>query len=161
MAGPVTQGGTPISWVQYISRYGLTAWLCWGLVGLSPAAVSAGAWVPPPKRGVLIANLVEVRTDQSQSGASFELYGEYGLRRGWALVAAPSLSEAVQSSSKEWVLDEVLVAARRKVYLGESFSISTQIGGFSIPGARDQNDRAYGVETRLALGKSFGESNRV
>ncbi len=121
----------------------------------------AGAWVPPPQEGVLIANLVEVRTDQTQSGTSFELYGEYGLKGGWALVAAPSLSSAVQSASKEWVLDEVLFAVRRKLFVGKTLALSTQIGGFSVPGVRNNNDRAYGVEARLALGKSFGESGWV
>lgn len=161
MAGPITQGGTPISRVQHLGSKELFAFLCWGCVGLGPAAATAGAWVPPPQQGVLIANLVEVRTDQTQSGASFELYGEYGLKRGWALVAAPSLSTAVQSSSKEWVLDEVLFAARRKLFLGRSLALSTQIGGFSIPGRRDQSDRAYGVEARFSLGKSFGETGWV
>ena len=157
MAGPVAQGGTSISRVQYLDRYKLSAWLLYGWALLAPVPASAGAWVPAPYHGVLIANLVEVKTDQAPPGASFELYAEYGLKRGWAVVAAPSLSQAVQSSSSNWVFDEVLIAARRKVYEGKSVAISTQIGGFSIPSARAQSDRAFGVETRVAVGKSFGE----
>lgn len=157
MAGPLAQGGTPISRVQHLSRSKLSAWLCCAWGGLAPAATAAGAWLPAPHHGVLIANLVEIKTDQAQPGTSFELYGEYGLKRGWALVAAPSLSQAVQSPSKEWVLDEVMVAARRKLYVSESVAISTQIGGFSIPNSGEQRDRAYGVETRIAIGKSFGD----
>jgi len=161
VAGPLAQGGTPISWIQHLGCYKLLAFLgfCWG--GLAPTAASAGAWLPAPQHGVLIANLVEVRTDQAQSGASFEVYGEYGLKPGWAVVVAPSVSQAVQSQSQDWLLDEVLVAARRKLYVGDTIAISSQIGGFSIPGARDPSDRAYGVETRVAIGKSFGERGWV
>jgi hypothetical protein len=58
---------------------------------------------------VLIANLVEVKTAQAQAGTSVEFYGEYGLKQGWAIVVAPSLSSAVQSTRESWVLDEVQV----------------------------------------------------
>jgi hypothetical protein len=106
---------------------------------------------------VLIANLVEVKTDEAQAGTSFEFYGEYGLKRGWAVVLAPSLSSAVQSPNVSWVLDEVQVGARRKIYVGKTIAISTQVSGFSIPKTQNQSERAYGVETRVAAGKSFGE----
>ncbi len=161
MAGPLAQGGTPISRVQHLDRFRLLAWLCFGLVGVAPSAASSGAWLPAPQQGVLIANLVEVKTDHTQAGTSFEFYGEYGLKRGWAVVVAPSLSSAVQSPNDSWVVDEVQVGARRKIYVGKTIAISTQISGFSIPQAKNQNERAYGVETRVAAGKSFGEKGWV
>jgi hypothetical protein len=161
VARPVTQGGTPISRVQHLDRFRLLVWLNFGWVGLAPSAAPAGAWLPAPHHGVLIANLVEVKTDQVQSGTSFEFYGEYGLKRGWAVVVAPSLSSAVQSPNKSWVLDEMQVGARRKIYVGKSVAISTQISGFSIPQAKNQNERAFGVETRVAVGKSFREKGWV
>ncbi|CAN1560317.1 hypothetical protein MCEMIH15_02617 [Caulobacteraceae bacterium] len=110
---------------------------------------------------MLIANLVEVKTDQAVSGASIEFYGEYGLKRGWAIVVAPSLSSSVQSPNEAWVLDEVQVGARRKVYVGKTIAISTQVSGFSIPKTQNQSERAYGIETRVAAGKSFGEKGWV
>ena len=124
MAGPLAQGGTPISRVQHLDRFWLLVWLSFGWVGAVPSAASAGAWLPAPHHGVLIANLVEVKNDQAQSGASIEFYGEYGLKRGWAVVVAPSLSSAVQSPNESWVLDEVQVGARRKVFVGDSFLLS-------------------------------------
>ena len=161
MARPVTQGGTPISRVQHLDRFRLLVWLSFGWVGVAPSAASSGAWLPAPQHGVLIANLVEVKTDQAQSGASFEFYGEYGLKGGWAVVVAPSLSSAVQSPNESGVLDEVQVGARRKVSVGKTIAISTQISGFSIPQAKNQSERAFGIETRVATGKSFGEKGWV
>ncbi len=161
MAGPVAQGGTPISRVQRLDRFRPLVWLSFGWVGVAPSAAPAGAWLPAPHHGVLIANLVEVKTDQVQSGTSFEFYGEYGLKRGWAVVVAPSLSSAVQSPNESWVLDEMQVGARRKIYVGKSIAISTQISGFSIPQTENQNERAFGVETRVAVGKNFGEKGWV
>lgn len=161
MAGPLAQGGTPISWIQHLGRFRLFVWLSFGWVGVAPSAATAGAWLPAPQHGVLIANLVELKTDQALSGASFEFYGEYGLKRGWAVVVAPSISSAVQSPNDSWVLDEVQVGARRKVYVGKTIVISTQLSGFSIPQAKNQNERAFGVETRIALGKSFREKGWV
>lgn len=161
MARPVTQGGTPISRVQHLDRFRLLVWLNFGWVGLAPSAAPAGAWLPAPQHGVLIANIVEVKTDQAQAGTSFEFYGEYGLKRGWAVIVAPSLSSAVQSPNESWVLDEVQVGARRKIYVGKTIAVSTQISGFSIPQAKNQNERAFGVETRVAVGKSFGEKGWV
>lgn len=157
MAGPVTEGGTPISRVQHIGFYQLAVWLAWLCGGIIPAPAVAGAWVPSPQQGLLIANLVDVSSELTPSGASFELYGEYGLTRGWALVASPSWSQAVQSPSTDWVLDEVQIAARRQIYLGQTLAISAQIGGFSVPSTGDENGRSYGLETRFAIGKSLGE----
>lgn len=91
---------------------------------------------------MLSANLVEVKTDQTQAGTSYEFYGEYGLKRGWSVVVAPSLSLAVQSPNESWVLDEVQVEALRTVYVGKAIASSTQISGFSIPQMKDQNERA-------------------
>jgi len=161
VAGPVAQGVTPISRVQHLDRFRLLVWLCFGWVGVAPSAATAGAWLPAPQQGVLIANLVEVKTDQAQAGTSFEFYGEYGLKRGWAVVLAPSLSSAVQSPNVSWVLDEVQVGARRKIYVGKTIAVSTQVSGFSIPKTQNQSERAYGVETRVAAGKSFGEKGWV
>ena len=161
MAGPVAQGVTPISRVQHLDRFRLLLWLNFGWVGAVPSAAWAGAWLPAPHHGVLIANLVEVKTDQAVSGASIEFYGEYGLKRGWAIVVAPSLSSSVQSPNEAWVLDEVQVGARRKVYVGKTIAISTQVSGFSIPKTQNQSERAYGIETRVAAGKSFGEKGWV
>jgi hypothetical protein len=59
------------------------------------------------------------------------------------------------------VLDEVQVGARRKIYVGKTIAISTQISGFSIPQTQNQNERAKGVETSVAAGKSFGEKDWV
>lgn len=126
-------------------------------VGIIPAPAIAGAWVPSPQQGLLIANLVEVSSDLTPSGTSFEVYGEYGLTRGWALVVSPSWSEAIQSPSTDWVLDEVQIGARRQIYLGQTLAVSAQIGGFSVPTPRDESGRSYGVETRFAIGKSLGE----
>lgn len=157
MAGPFAQGGTPIARVQHL---GQSRRLC-GLVAIGlavlPTLLQAGAWVPPPKQGVVIANLAEIDTLEGPDGASFELYGEYGLRPKWALVVAPSWSKAVQSQSTKWVVDEVLIGARRKLHLTKSVAISTQIAGFSIPGTSNQSQRTYGLETRLAMGKNFGD----
>ncbi len=161
MAGPLAQGVTPISRVQHLDRFRLFLWLSFGWVAAIPSTTSAGAWLPAPQHGVLIANLVEVKTDQAQSGASFEFYGEYGLKRGLAVVVAPSLSSAIQSPNKSWVLDEVQLGARRKIYVGKTIAISTQISGFSIPQTQNQSERAYGVETRIAVGKSFEEKGWV
>ncbi len=161
MAGPVAQGGTPISRVQYLDRFRPLVWLSFGWVGVEPSAAFAGAWLPAPQHGVLIANLVEVKTAQAQAGTSVEFYGEFGLKQGWAIIVAPSLSSAVQSTRESWVLDEVQVGARRKVHAGETIAISAQISGFSIPQTKNQSERAYGVEARLAAGKKFGEKGWV
>ncbi len=157
MAGPVTQGGTPIARVQYIRQIKLLSGLLSGWLAYVPATATAGAWVPDPRNGVIIANLVEVTRDQGPAGASFELYSEYGLNRGWALVVAPSISRAVQSQSTEWKVDEVLIGTRRKLLVTNTLAVSSQISGFSIPSAGRDANRAYGMETRLAVGKSFGQ----
>jgi hypothetical protein len=59
------------------------------------------------------------------------------------------------------VLDEMQVGARRKIYVGKTIAISTQVSGFSIPKTQNQSERAFGVETRVAVGKSFREKGWV
>jgi hypothetical protein len=157
VARPVTQGGAPISRVQYLRQVPLIRGLFCACLGLCPASAAAGAWVPAPQHGIAIANLVQVKTDQGPPGASLEFYGEYGVKRGWALVVAPSFSKAVQSQSPDWVADEVLIGARRKLMIGQTLAISSQISAFSIPSSDQQAERAYGMETRFALGKSLGK----
>ena len=53
------------------------------------------------------------------------------------------------------------MGARRKIYVGKSVAISTQVSGFSIPQTNSRSERAYGVETRIAAGKSFGQKGWV
>lgn len=157
MARPVTQGGTPISRVQRLRYLRPLIGLLSFWLGLVPVKASGGAWVPPPQTGIVIANLVEVESDQGRPGASFEIYAEYGFKPGWAAILTPSWSQSVQTQSTNWMADEVLVGLRRKLWVRESLAISSQISAFSIPSANNETARTYGIESRLAVGKSFGD----
>ncbi len=106
--------------------------------------------------GILIVNAVSVTKEQSPTGYSVELYGEAGLGHDWALVVAPSMSTRVQSLEPDWSVDEVLVGLRRKIFQGDSLAFSYQISSFSMPPTLKGQPREIGLETRIALGKSFG-----
>jgi hypothetical protein len=126
------------------------------LVAALPDHVRAGAWVAGRGDGTLIVNAVSISKEQNPTGYSVELYGEAGLGHDWALVVAPSMSTRVQSLEPDWSVDEVLVGLRRRIFQGDSLAFSYQFSSFSIPPMQAGQSREAGFETRIAMGKSFG-----
>ena len=156
MAWASSQGCPPIARFQYITPVWALALACFGLVWFGPDQARSGAWVAARGDGTLIVNAVSVTKEQSPTGYSVELYGEAGLGHDWALVVAPSMSTQVQSLDPEWSVDEILVGLRRKIFQGNSWAVSYQISSFSMPPTLTGQSRETGIETRFALGKSFG-----
>jgi hypothetical protein len=111
----------------------------------------AGAWTPEKGRVNMVVSSSVSQTPVDARAVTTDLYYERGLGSGWALVFSPSVSDQANVFAR----NEAQLSLRRRLYEGNGWALSAQIGAYTWKEAADL-EAASGIEYRLAVGRAFG-----
>jgi hypothetical protein len=124
--------------------------MCGGLILISPASASAGAWLPRAGATQIIANSYITSGVNSPLNGDVEIYAEHGLTDNFALIMQATASDFRNRNVGGNIVGSIRIPVRTL----SNWQSSIQLGAI---GAKSDRFRDFdtGVEARLALGRGF------